>query len=340
MDKPDAKRLRCAMPEILALHSVRVVARRTGLTPDLLRAWERRYQVVQPQRSAGGQRKYSDADIERLRLLVKATAAGRAIGQVAALGDDELQALVAGDQRADAAPDGDSPNPVIAASLQAALDAAADFDAARLESTLRAAALQLPSDEALEKVFGPLLLEIGAGWEEGRYPPANGHLATSTIRRVLTWMSESPTVFDDAPTIVIGTPAMQLHDLGAMLAATVAATSGCRVAFLGASLPAIELARAARMARADTVALSIVQPSDHPRVSGELRQLRSELPRSVALIVGGAGPAAHADVLDEIGAQRLESLASLRAWLAARAQGGEQRASGTPAAVRAGGSKP
>jgi DNA-binding transcriptional MerR regulator/methylmalonyl-CoA mutase cobalamin-binding subunit len=306
-----------------ALHSVRVVARRTGLTPDLLRAWERRYQVVRPERSAGGQRKYSDADIERLRLLVKATAAGRSIGQVAALGNDELQALVAGDRQAGAAPDADLPNPVIAAFLQAALDAAADFDADRLESALRAAALQLPSDDALEKVFGPLLVQIGAGWEEGRFPPANGHLATATIRRVLTWMSESPAVAEDARTIVIGTPSMQLHDLGAMLAATVAATSGWRVAFLGASLPATELARAARMAHADTVALSVVHPSDHPRVSSELRQLRSELPRSIALIVGGAGAASYADVLEQIGAHRLDSLAGLRAWLASRGQGGE-----------------
>jgi DNA-binding transcriptional MerR regulator/methylmalonyl-CoA mutase cobalamin-binding subunit len=311
------------MPEFPALHSVRVVARRTGLTPDLLRAWEKRYQVVRPERSAGGQRKYSDGDIERLRLLVKATAAGRSIGHVAALGNDELQALVAGDQQADAALDADSPNAVIAAFLKAALDAAAEFDADRLESALRAAALQLPSDDALEKVFGPLLVEIGAAWEQGRFPPANGHLATSTIRRVLTWMSESPAVPDEARTIVIGTPAMQLHDLGAMLAATVAATSGWRVAFLGASLPANELARAARMAHADTVALSIVHPSDHPRVSSELRQLRSELPRSIALIAGGAGAAGYADVLEQIGAQRLDSLASLRAWLVARGQGRE-----------------
>ncbi len=74
-----------------SLHSVRVVARRTGLTPDLLRAWEKRYRVVQPVRSAGGQRNYSDADIERLQLLVKVTAAGRSIGQVAPRGNAELR---------------------------------------------------------------------------------------------------------------------------------------------------------------------------------------------------------------------------------------------------------
>ena len=314
------------MAETAPFHTVRVVARRTGLTPDLLRAWEKRYRVVQPARSAGGQRTYSDADIERLQLLVKVTAAGRQIGHVASLGNDELRELVASDQRADGSAAAVGANdPAIDHYVQKALDAAQHFDADLLESTLRAAALQLPSDDALEKVFGPLLKKIGAGWEQGTFPPANGHLATSTVRRVLTWMSEAPTVPDDARTIVIGTPAMQLHDLGAMLAATVAATSGWRVAFLGASLPANELARAARMARADTVALSIVHPSDHPHVSNELRQLRSALPRSIALLVGGAGASAYADVLAEIGAHQLDSLASLRTWLGERGQGGMPR---------------
>jgi len=309
-----------------SLHSVRVVARRTGLTPDLLRAWEKRYQVVQPARSAGGQRNYSDADIERLQLLVKVTAAGRSIGQVASLGNAELRELAAGDHFAHDTVDAiEAPNPAVDHYLEVALGAAENFHANLLESTLRAAALQLPSDQALDRVFGPLLLEIGVRWEQGRFPPANGHLATAIIRRVLTWMTDFPAAPEHARTIVIGTPAMQLHDLGAMLAATVAASSGWRVAFLGASLPADELARAARMARADTVALSIVYPSDHAHVSSQLRHLRSELPRSVALVVGGAGAAAYADVLEQIGAHRLDSLAALRVWLMARGQGGEAR---------------
>lgn len=307
-----------------SLHSVRVVARRTGLAPDLLRAWERRYRVVQPVRSAGGQRNYSDADIERLQLLVKVTAAGRPIGQVAPLGNAQLRELAAGDQAAHDSLDATkAPSSAVDHYLNDALGAAENFDADALETTLRAAALQLPSDQTLDQVFGPLLLEIGTRWEQGRFPPANGHLATATIRRVLTWMTDFRAAPENAKTIVIGTPAMQLHDLGAMLAATVAATSGWRVAFLGASLPADELARAAGMAHADTVALSIVEPSDPAHVSRELRQLRGKLPPSVALLVGGAGATAHADVLEQIGAHRLGSLAALRTWLMARGQGGE-----------------
>lgn len=301
------------------LHSVRIVARRTGLKPDLLRAWEKRYHVVEPTRSPGGQRIYSEADIERLRLLVKVTSAGRQIGQVASLSDSELRKMVAGD--AEEAPRSvalHTEQTSAAQYINAALAAAESFDASALESVLRQATLMLSSDQALDEVFGPLLMAVGNRWSEGRFPPANGHLATAVIRRVLGWMTDSLPVRDDAPSIVVGTPAFQMHDLGAMLAATAAAGSGWQVTFLGASLPAGEISRACKLANADTVALSIVSPTDDARVAEELRELRAALPESIALIIGGAGASAYSNVLDEIGAQHLRSISALREWLRMR----------------------
>lgn len=314
------------------LHSVRVVARRTGLSPDLLRAWERRYHVVEPTRTDGGQRNYSDADIERLILLVRATSAGRQIGQVAELDNEELRRMTAADMAAEPA------SQTLAAIgrdtaeyLGDALTAIEHFNAAALESTLRSAVLRLPSEEVLDEVFGPLLKAIGLRWQEGRMPPANEHLATTIIRRVLTWMMDFPGVRQEAPSIVIGTPAFQYHDLGAMLAATVSSLSGWNVVYLGANLPAAELSRAVKLSKADAVALSIVHPTDDTRVINELRELGSLLPESVALVVGGAGAAGYAGVLKEIGAYRLDSINALRTWLRSRE---EQRQESAPKVVQ------
>ncbi|MEZ5461253.1 MerR family transcriptional regulator [Dokdonella sp.] len=300
---------------------MRVVARRTGLSPDLLRAWERRYDVVRPTRTDGGQRNYSDADIERLQLLVRATHAGRQISQVAELDNDALRRMIAEDLAATPvtiASAGDQA--AVAAFMDDALGAIESFNAASLEATLRSAALHLPSEEVLDLLFGPLLKTIGMRWQEGRMPPANEHLATAVIRRVLTWMMDFPNVRPDAPSIVVGTPAFQNHDLGAMLAATAASLSGWHVMFLGANLPAAELTRAAGMVNADTVALSIVHPTDDSRVSDELRELRASLPKTVGLVVGGAGASAYLGLLDEIGAHRMDSIRTLRAWLGSRAE--------------------
>src|SRR5918992_5648202 len=81
-------------------HPIGVVSERTGLSPDLLRVWERRYRAVEPSRAPDGQRLYSDTDVERLRLLRLATLAGRSIRQVAQLPTDELTRLVREDEAA------------------------------------------------------------------------------------------------------------------------------------------------------------------------------------------------------------------------------------------------
>ena len=72
-------------------YPLRTVARLTGLSPHVLRAWERRYEVVVPLRTEGGTRRYRSADLERLRLVKSAVDAGHRVGQIAQLGDAELK---------------------------------------------------------------------------------------------------------------------------------------------------------------------------------------------------------------------------------------------------------
>jgi len=304
------------------LHPMRVVAQRTGLTPDLLRAWEKRYGAVSPVRSAGGQRHYTDADVERLQLLVRATRGGRQIGQVGALPNPELQRIIEADERAaalDRAPSTDGVATEIF--LSSALMAVERFDAYALEQTLRTAALRLPVDDVLDQVIGPLLFTIGSLWHQGQLQPANEHLATTTIRRVLGWMSEIAAPQNGAPVVIVATPANQVHELGAMLAATTASGNGWRVVYLGANLPAEELARAARQVKAEAIALSIVFPTDDPAMADELRRLRAALGPQVGIVVGGGGSHSYAETLREIGADSLGSLTALRGWMRRRIAG-------------------
>ena len=302
------------------LSPMRVVAQRTGLSPDLLRAWEKRYGAVNPVRSTGGQRHYTDHDVQRLQLLRRATEGGRQISQVAQLSDSEIATLIESDERAASVrqmPTTDEP--AVEGFLSAALLAVHRFDAYALEQTLRTAALRLSSDGVLDQVIGPLLFTIGSLWHQGQLPPANEHLATTTIRRVLTWMSDFGSPPSDAPVLVVGTPANQMHELGAMLVATSAGGNGWRVVYLGANLPAEEFARAALHAKADAVALSLVFPTDDPRVRDDLRQLRLLLAPHVGIVVGGSGAGSYADVLKEIGVEPVTSISSLREWLRLRA---------------------
>jgi methanogenic corrinoid protein MtbC1 len=299
-------------------HPMRMVVLRTGLTPDLLRAWEKRYAVVTPTRSDGGQRMYSDADVERLTLLMRAVTGGRAIGQVAKLPMRELRTIVEQDE------DSVRAMPALAAALSsdaresmlaAMLLAVERLDAEKLESTLRGAALQLGIDDTLDGVITPLLLAIGSRWHEGLLRPAHEHLASAVVRRTLAWMMDNGTPAATAPSLVVATLTGQIHELGAMLTAAAASSHGWRVLYLGVNLPADDIALAANHTRASAVALSFVYPTDDPAIAGALRGLRSALPASTTIIAGGSAAPSYAAALTAVGASRFDSIGELRSWL-------------------------
>ena len=100
--------------------------------------------------------------------------------------------------------------------------------------------------------------------------------------------------------LVVATPAGQVHELGALLVGATAAHLGWQVTYLGASLPAAEIAGAAVQQRARAVALSLVYPEDDLRLPGELTRLREALPAAMTLLVGGRAAPAYREVLDRI----------------------------------------
>ncbi|HEX6749451.1 MAG TPA: cobalamin-dependent protein [Longimicrobium sp.] len=305
-------------------HPIRVVSERTGLSPDVLRAWEKRYGAVAPPRreGGGGQRLYSDADVARLRLLRRATAAGRSIGQVAALADAELERLVREDEAQRTAAsvprrDGNAAS----AHVRHALAATDALDAPALEAALRRAVVMLGADAFVDDVASPFLRAVGDGWAAGTLSVAHEHLASAVLRRVLGIVADAGPAAGAEHTVVVATPAGQVHELGAMLAAASAMSAGWRVVYLGADLPTDDVARAARDTGARVVALSLVSPADPRADAAELRRLRRTLPPHVAIVAGGEGTREIADIFgDEI--RFLPDFAQFRRVLAAMERDG------------------
>ncbi|MGD2216263.1 MAG: MerR family transcriptional regulator [Gemmatimonadales bacterium] len=300
-------------------HPIQVVVRRTGLTADVLRAWEKRYGVVEPGRSEGGRRLYSDQDVERLRLLRRVTGAGRRISQIAGLATEELAALVKEDEREEAVvavePDVEA---VQAAEvyLREALAAVGRLDARELEAVLGRALVTLSAQTFVERVAGPLLRRVGEQWSHGEISPANEHLASAVLLRVIGRIIEAAEPPSSALSLVVATPAQQLHEFGALFAAATAAAEGWRVTYLGRDLPAADIAAAARETSADAVALSIVYTPDTGFTESELRELRKQLAVSAPLLVGGAAAPSLKKVLDEIDAVQLSNMDEFRSILA------------------------
>lgn len=265
------------------------VARQSGVKPALIRMWEKRYGVVEPIRSAGGQRLYSREDVEKLKWLFLATQAGHSIGQIAHLPVADLQRL-AGHATAAVAPRAVSHSAHAADYLERCHQAVRALDAAGLEQHFERAIVELGTLVFIEQLLSPLLQRIGEDWRAGTLRPMHEHLATAMIRSICYILRARRANAQNAPQprMIVTTPTGQIHELGALFAAIIAEMHGWQVIYLGASLPAEEIAAAARFTRARAVALSVTYDGEPLTMAQELKRLRDLLDHQCSLILGGA----------------------------------------------------
>ena len=290
-------------------HSINIAAKRSGLTTHVIRVWEKRYGAVAPVRTDTNRRQYSDAEIDRLLLLKRATDAGHKISQIAPVSTENLAVLVAkdevlpaeqiGDPRLSGQDDTERGRPLI----ENCLEAIKALNSNKLEETLTQAALLLGHQGMICHVVSPLTLQIGLLWREGSITAAHEHFASAIIRVFLTNISKPFAIPETAPRIIVATPAGQLHELGAIIAAATGASAGWRVTYLGTNLPAAEISGACIQNQAQAVALSIVFPEDDPDLAEELQRLRTFLPQEVDIITGGRAAPAYRQTLDKIDAR-------------------------------------
>jgi len=298
-------------------HPVRIVAGRTGLTPAVLRAWERRYGVVLPSRTEGGQRLYSDDDVLRLSLLRRAVEGGRRISQVALMSMEELQRLVREDEAQHRVPG--APGPFVGLPavgvLERAQRAVDEMNSGELERILTRGAMALPLPTVLNEVIVPLLQRMGTAWEKGRIGPAHEHLASVSIRRFLEWILGTVDVGNGAPALLAATPTGERHELGALLSAVSGAAEGWKGIFLGPDLPAEEIVSAAIQLEVRVVALSCFDPRTRQALSGEIMKIRSGLPADIHLVLGGPLAVSEEKALIAEGVEVLGTFEGLRASL-------------------------
>ncbi len=298
------------------MHPIQVVSRRTGLSPDVLRAWERRYGAVRPVRSSGSRRLYTEDDILRLDLLRRAIDAGRSIGQVARLSTAKLKRLVETDEASTRrvperkAPTATGRGPDPADHLEACLRAVGDLDAASLEAAIGRASIAMGSIALIDRVLIPLMHHIGSRWEHGSLRIVHEHVASAVVRTFLgnLALSRNPPT---APLLVGATPIGQHHEFGALTSLATAVTCGWNTAWLGGALPSSEIAAAVQSRRARAVALGLTFPDGDPSLARDLVALRRHV-GDTPILVGGSAAVSYRSTLQEIEAHVLEGMSDLR----------------------------
>jgi len=279
---------------------IRVVAKRTGMSPHLIRMWERRYEAVRPRRTNTGRRLYTEDEISRLILMRRATKEGQAISQIAKLSLDQLRELIPGREKETETAMTNNMNISIEQHLNLGLQAIRNLDAVGLETQLLRASVNLGPSVFIEKLLQPLLEQTGEMWADGRIKVAHEHLASAVIRSLLGSIHTSDGPDSKSPLLISTTPQGQLHEFGALMALVSAAMIGWNTLYLGPNLPAEDIAKAAIDRNAQAIALSIVYPANDPYLTAELQNIYSLTNGNIPILIGGRSAKSYGKIVSQI----------------------------------------
>ncbi len=263
-------------------YEIHEVAELTGLAAARLRVWERRYEVVRPQRMTNGYRAYTADQVALLRAFARLIDGGERIGDLAARPREEVLAQAEA-RSLDGSPQG------------ALLEAVRAFDRERLEG-LVAQQLALRGLRAFaQEVVMPLAQSVGDLWALGKIPIAAEHLASEVVLHALKGglrMSRGP-----GPLVVGACLPGERHEWGFLGTLAIVQEDGWRIHYLGADLPVQEVVQAAWTLSPEGVAFSSSDPGIVRANLPALASLLGKLPPRTMAAIGGGGVEPHARAL-------------------------------------------
>jgi DNA-binding transcriptional MerR regulator len=246
------------------------LSRRVGVSPEVLRAWERRYGLLRPARTEGGFRLYSAADEERVRRMISLQQQG-------------LSSAVAA--RAAAAGDIAAPGAALAEAVRGELADALDrFDEAGANRAFDRGLATLTLDTLLREVVLEYLTELGDRWSAGLASVAQEHFSTNVIRGRLLGLARDWGQ-GGGPMALLACPPGELHDMGSICFGLALRSRGWRIAFLGADTPIDTLRETAQAIHPSLIVLTATNPQRFTRVQSQLPAL-GDISR---LAIAGAG---------------------------------------------------
>jgi MerR family transcriptional regulator, light-induced transcriptional regulator len=301
------------------LYPIRAVSKQTGISIDTLRAWEKRYQVVVPLRDERG-RLYTEADMQRLRLLSSAVEKGHAIGRVASLSNEDLESLVLSPplnvrEAEPAKTSVEESFPPQPQAHRAVMEAVERLDYAEAERELSLLAALLPPRELVHSVALPLMRQVGEAWHAGKLSIAQEHMTTSLLRNQLGALIPLQRRSSPAAKLLFATPSGELHEFGILVSAMLAAGGGLGITYLGANLPGDEIVFAAQKTAPQVVVLGFMGANGAKMGLAEIQKIAHKLPAQIELWVGGTRNGEMIEALSQTRALLLDDFQRLEQHL-------------------------
>jgi DNA-binding transcriptional MerR regulator/methylmalonyl-CoA mutase cobalamin-binding subunit len=276
------------------LYTIGTVSKLTGVGAITLRAWERRYGLIEPVRKDSGHRLYTREHIDQINRITALTQEGMRISQIR---PEMLEIAPAGDSGL--SPDADKWSHYLNGMMAAIIS----FDEERLEEIYNEALSLYSIGVVTRKLLTPLLIELGLRWEGGDGNIAEEHFFAFYLRNKLGARYHHRGRGNRGPLLLLAGLPGEYHEIGLLLFALAAHESGFRVLPLGANMPLAELAAVARKKQCDAVVLSgAIEPSKET-LAHDLPELVENCPAPI--LIGGLSSVYACDAINRAGAEAL-----------------------------------
>ncbi|MEO8324709.1 MAG: MerR family transcriptional regulator [Nitrospirota bacterium] len=295
----------------MTMYRIQRFSRLTGLSTHVIRAWEKRYGLVDPTRGPNRYRLYNDEDVRLFRYLKSQVDQGMSIGQLAETGRDALLKNAQTDwvNSAVEAP----PSEVLISELAQAIQ---EGNRLSFQRKLNGALAVIPFEEALHRFLLPLQERIGQLWHDGKVGVGQEHFVSYQVKQKIFSALNQFQLSEAGPHVVVACPAQEWHEISAMTVAYLCAFRGCRVHYLGANLPIPELAKFCEHFHPAYVLLSLTVDRSLTEAKVLVKELSTLVKPFAPVGVGGQFAQSHTSLFREENITVFSDMKSMDAFVA------------------------
>ena len=294
-------------------HPIQIVSRRTGLSADVIRAWERRYKAVKPSRSSNGRRLYSDNDVKKLMLLQRIISGGRRIGDIAKLNIKTLEDLVESDESATVIKSSLANRPStgsVMESFDGCIEAIGELDANKLINLFEVAYQELGPVFLLEDLFAPLVQHVRDECRLGTFRQSQEKFVVELMQSFLLMNSTKSNKSLNNKILIIS-PISHNDNLSMLRLSLVCEDSDWMPVYIGTSISADEILFSYEQGRCDLLMVVIDPNGNQQFLPNELRKIRS-LIKDDEILIFGETTSSYQDVIKETGFTAINNIGELR----------------------------
>jgi DNA-binding transcriptional MerR regulator len=263
----------------MAHYSIRDLERLTGIKAHTIRIWEKRYSLIEPERTSTNIRAYCDAELKKLLNISILNKNGYKISRIAQLSSEEIADSIT--RLTETISDTQSQVENLAIAM-------IDLDETKFEKILSRSIIQLGFEDTVIRVLNPFFVKLGLMWQTGSINPAQEHFVSSLVRQKMLVAIDSQ-ITDGSPgskTFTLFLPEGEMHELGLLFANYLIRKRGHKVVYLGQSLPMEDLVSIERIRPADYLFTSFITSMNNGEILKYVQDLSASFPEKKIYVTG------------------------------------------------------